>query len=113
MADAPADGTTGQPASQTRAGWFAIIFAVLAWCLGPVAAFVGIGEPPPGPDYQRALAYKTALAHGIYGAALLAGAGAVVSGLIARARGGRAGLFGVLVGGTFLAATVAWWLVVR
>jgi hypothetical protein len=112
MADA-ADGMKGQSANQPGGSWLALVLAVLGWCLAPIAAFVGIGEPLPGPGYERALVHKTALARGIYGAALLAAAAAVVLGLVARARGRRSGLFGALVGGAFLAATVAGWLVAR
>jgi hypothetical protein len=112
MADAAGE-MKGQSTSQPGGSWSALALAILGWCLAPIAMFVGIGEPLPGPGYERALAHKVVLARGIYGAALLSAAGAIVLGLIARAHGRRGGLFGALVGGAFLAATAAVWLVAR
>jgi len=109
MGGAPADETTGRPGGS----WPAVALAVLAWCLAPVAVFLGMGDPATEPDYQRALAHKAMLTRGLYGAALLAAAAAVVAGIRARARGRSGGLVGAFVGGAFLACTALWWLVAR
>jgi hypothetical protein len=113
MADAPADETTGRPAARPGGSWPAVALAIFGWCLVPIAVFIGIGDPRPGPDYERALAHKAILTRGLFGAALLAAAAAVVAGVRARARGRRGGLIGVFVGGALLACTLLGWLAAR
>ena len=113
MTNAPAGETTGRRTARPSGSWAAVALAVVGWCLVPIASFVGMGEPRPGPGYELALAHKAALARGFVGVALLAAAAAVVSGLRARARGRRGGLIGVFVGGALLVATLVWWLVAR
>jgi hypothetical protein len=113
MADAPRDETTDRATTRPGGSWPAVALAVLAWCLAPIAVFIGIGEPRPGPDYERALAHKATLTRGLYGAALSLAAAAFVAGVLARARGRRGGLVGVFVGGALLACTIVWWLVAR
>ena len=113
MGDAPADETTGRATARPAGSWPAVALAVLAWCLAPIAVFLGTGDPPPGPDYEGALAHKAALTRGLYGVALLAAAAGVVAGLLARARGRNGGLVGAFIGGAFLSCAILWWLVAR
>ena len=113
MADAQAEKTSGQPTTRPGGSWPAVALAVLGWCLVPIAVFIGMGEPRPGPDYEQALAHKATLARGLFGAALLASGAAVVTGVLARARGRRGGLIGVFVGGALLVGAVLWWLAAR
>ena len=90
MANASADETTGRRTACPSGSWAAVALAVVGWCLILIASFVGVGEPRPGPGYERALAHKAALARGLFGVALLAAAAAVVSGVRARAAAGGA-----------------------